>query len=376
MGWDTKNCFHGGAFFSAIGNDFSDMEKSKTIISADVLDAWFDPSPKVTEALQAYLPWILKTSPPIHAEGLIETISSHRGIPRQSILVNAGSSNLIFCVLSRALPQNASVLVLNPTYGEYKFFLEAVMGCRVVWFSQYKTPAYSFGVDDIINAVKKENVDAVILVNPNNPTGNFFTRGEMEELCKGLPGHVMFWVDEAYIDYVGAVNSVEDLACRRSNVLVCKSMSKVYALSGARCAYLAANKDLVAHLRKQTPPWAVSLPAQIAGVYAMKDYGYYLERYNETKRLKEELLTGLRDILPAKLLPGHINSILCECEPGFHVNQFLDGCRHGGLFLRQVANMGENWGENAFRVSVKDRATNRAMLGIMKNAIQEQGGAL
>ena len=58
------SCFHGGAFFSAIGEKFDSLERRHDIINADVLDAWFPPSPKVMDALQEHLPWLLRTSPP------------------------------------------------------------------------------------------------------------------------------------------------------------------------------------------------------------------------------------------------------------------------------------------------------------------------
>jgi len=67
--WDD-GCFHGGAFFKAIGVEFEHLERRHHVINADVLDAWFDPAPKVIAALVEKLPWLLRTSPPTNAEGL------------------------------------------------------------------------------------------------------------------------------------------------------------------------------------------------------------------------------------------------------------------------------------------------------------------
>ena len=75
-------CFHGGAFFDAIGTDFQRLERRHEIINADVLDAWFPPSPKVLAALQADLGWLLRTSPPTSCEGLARTIARARGVSR------------------------------------------------------------------------------------------------------------------------------------------------------------------------------------------------------------------------------------------------------------------------------------------------------
>lgn len=58
-----STCYHGGKFFRAIGEDLQTLEKRKQVINADVLDAWFPPSPKVVEKIQNELPWLLQTSP-------------------------------------------------------------------------------------------------------------------------------------------------------------------------------------------------------------------------------------------------------------------------------------------------------------------------
>src|SRR5689334_22331396 len=93
------NCFHGGAFFSAIGENFENLDRSRSVIAADVLDAWFPPAPAVTEALKEHLPWLLLTSPPTHCAGLVETIAEVRGVEPASVLPGAGSSDLIFRAL-------------------------------------------------------------------------------------------------------------------------------------------------------------------------------------------------------------------------------------------------------------------------------------
>ncbi|MBP7806791.1 histidinol-phosphate aminotransferase family protein, partial [Candidatus Gracilibacteria bacterium] len=72
--------YHGGQFFKAIGETFDTIENQDKVISADVLDAWFDPSPKVIKKLSDNLNFAIKTSPPTHCEGLIKTISEVRGV--------------------------------------------------------------------------------------------------------------------------------------------------------------------------------------------------------------------------------------------------------------------------------------------------------
>lgn len=73
-----SQALHGGAFFDAIGVDLRHLERVSEVVSADVLDAWLDPSPCVIATLREHLPFLLRTSPPSHAEGFVAEISAIR----------------------------------------------------------------------------------------------------------------------------------------------------------------------------------------------------------------------------------------------------------------------------------------------------------
>ncbi|HVR36011.1 MAG TPA: GNAT family N-acetyltransferase, partial [Methylomirabilota bacterium] len=85
-------CFHGGAFFEAIGERFDALERREAIINADVLDAWFPPAPRVLEVLRRELDWLARTSPPTGCAGLVSAIAWARDVPEDSILTGGGSS--------------------------------------------------------------------------------------------------------------------------------------------------------------------------------------------------------------------------------------------------------------------------------------------
>src|SRR5689334_20524947 len=86
-------CYHGGAFFEAVGEEFDGLDRLTTIISADVLDAWFPPSPRVLTTMYAYLPQLVRTSPPTSCAGLARTIARVQGIEPTNVLPGGGSSD-------------------------------------------------------------------------------------------------------------------------------------------------------------------------------------------------------------------------------------------------------------------------------------------
>jgi len=358
-------CFHGGAFFEAIGDGFEHLDRSASVINADVLDAWFPPSPRVISALREHLPWLLRTSPPLGCEGMIRTIARTRGVDSDCILPGAGSSNLIYLALREWLTPRSRVLLPDPAYGEYAHVLEKVIRCRVDRVALSRDDRYRLDPRRLL----RPGYDLIILVNPNSPTGAHVPRQELEEFLRRVPAATLVWIDETYVDYAGADQSLEQFAVTRENVVVCKSMSKVYALSGARCAYLCAAPHLLEKLRSITPPWAVSLTGQVASVAALDDPDYYAERYRQT----HELRTRLRDSLAAlglDVMPSTANFLLCHLPAdGPSAADVVAKCREHGLFIRDTSTMGVC---NAVRIAVKDRPVNEQMTGILSRTLAMQ----
>jgi len=359
-------CFHGGAFFDAVGDTFETLERREKIINADVLDAWFPPAPWVVRVLKDHLPWLLRTSPPTACEGLVRTIARCRHVGGQNILPGAGSSDLIFRALRHWLDEDSRVLILDPTYGEYCHVLEEVIGCRVdrfqlSWEGQFRVDLERLGI------ALDSGYDLVVLVNPNSPTGQHIPRRQLEPLLRRVPAKTRVWVDETYVDYVGSDQSLETFAARSENVVVCKSMSKVYALSGARVAYLCAGAHQLEALRAVTPPWVVSLPAQVAAVKALESPGYYAACFAETHVLREKLAEELGG-LGWKVLPSVANFLLCELPGGMVASELVDYCRGEGLYLRDPGSMGSVFSRQLIRIAVKDAGTNQRMLGILREA--------
>jgi histidinol-phosphate/aromatic aminotransferase/cobyric acid decarboxylase-like protein len=171
---------------------------------------------------------------------------------------------------------------------------------------------------------------------------------------------------------VGPGESLERFAAASTNIVVCKSLSKVYALSGLRAAYLTCPPRIADEMRSVTPPWVVSLVGQVAAVEALKDPQYYARRYAETRHLREELLGELRALGGLEVLGGAANFLLCSlAEGGPDAASVLKACRRQGLFLRDATALGGSLGHRALRIAVKDRETNRRMLAILRGALRE-----
>jgi histidinol-phosphate/aromatic aminotransferase/cobyric acid decarboxylase-like protein len=265
---------------------------------------------------------------------------------------------------------SSRVLILDPMYAEYAYVLERVIGAQVDRLTLSRRNGYQVEPERLAHALSR-GYDWVIVVNPNSPTGRHLPRCLVERILAGAPETTRFWIDETYLEFVGQDQSLETYAAASSNVVVVKSMSKVYALSGVRAAYLSGPPPLVAEARCWCPPWAVSLPGQIAACEALACVNYYRGCWHETAVLRDELRASL-EAQGWDVVPGCANFLLCHLpESAPDAARFVATLRKRGLFIRDLTTMGTTLGSRAVRIAVKDRPTNHRMLGMLAAALSE-----
>lgn len=362
-------CYHGGAFFDAIGTEFDDLDRRQNIINADVLDAWFDPAPQLIHDIKSHIAWIFKTSPPTDCAGMAVGIARSRGVNPDNILPGAGSSDLIFLAFQAWLVPASRVLILDPTYGEYVHILENIIQCRVDRINLRRDHHYSVDLDEL-SRLAENNYDLIVLVNPNSPTGQHIPQKNLEDVIRKIPVHTRIWIDETYVEYCGKDQSMEKFAAGTFNTIICKSMSKVYALSGLRAAYLCAATFQLEKLRSISPPWSVSLPAQMAALIALKNDRYYQKCYAKTHILRDAFSAQLSTIESVEITNSMVNFVLCHLpESGPDAATVVSKCREMGLYLRDVSSMGKNFNKHTIRIAIKDKKTNQKMLQIFRKVL-------
>ncbi|WP_068928671.1 pyridoxal phosphate-dependent aminotransferase [Planobispora rosea] len=370
-------CDHGGTSIEVLGRRFDTLSSHGDVVPADVLDAWFPPAPGAVAALAAHQDWIARTSPPAQAEGLIEEIGARRNLPAEAVAVGAGSSDLIFRAFRGWLDASSRVLLMDPSYGEYAHVAERVIGCRADRFALRREEGWRIDPDRLADALR-EPYDLVVVVNPNNPTGVHLEADDLREVLATAPGGTRFWIDEAYVGYAGPGQSLEPYAATADNTVVCTSLSKMYALSGLRAAYLTASEQIAAEVRRWTPPWAVSLPAQIAAVHALRDPGYYAGRWARTGMLRAELAAALasidEDVHVKESAANFVLLTLRRGGPG--AARLVRRCRGQGVFLRDLSPMSPVFEGRTARIAVRDAAANARIVTTVGEALRDLRNAV
>lgn len=365
---EPETCPHGGRVYDTIGQDFTKLDALEEVIPADVLDAWYPPAPSVLQQLNDNLAWCARTSPPVHAEGLRAAIASSRGIQTSQIILGCGSSDLIFRVVPKFLSGNGPVVIPQPSYAEYRHVLTNIHGREVLPFFTDESD-FELDVEALTEFAKASNASAICLVNPCNPTGFALPKSKMIRLLDGI-GETRIVVDETYIDYIGKENSIETYVEQYPNLMILKSVSKFYALSGMRIGYAVAAAGVAKRFQLETPPYIVSTPGQMAAIAAFEAEHYYLDRVEETHRLREEFSAQLKNLPGLRVMPSNINCVLLDLKgTGWTAAEFWTEMLSRKLLCRDIGHQGLRDPTRYVRVAVLSKDANDKMVSMISAVI-------
>jgi histidinol-phosphate/aromatic aminotransferase/cobyric acid decarboxylase-like protein len=207
------------------------------------------------------------------------------------------------------------------------------------------------------------------MVNPNSPTGAAIDHESLQKILSGMPEQTKVWIDETYIDFDPELTSAETLIPENPRIIVSKSLSKHYALSGVRVGYLAAAEAFIAELEPECTPWNVGLIAQVAAVEALRDQPYYAFVTAETARLRRVLGGAFSTIEEVKVFPSVTNFLLIELF-GVDAETVVQKAQKDGVYLRNCDTLSPRFQGRFIRTAVKDAAANARIVQAISDAVR------
>lgn len=265
---------------------------------------------------------------------LIDHLSQLYGVAPENVLAGRGSDEGIDLIV-RAFCRAGldSILICPPTFGMYKVSAR-IQGAGVIEVPLLKERGFELDADDVLRTWR-DGIKLVFVCSPNNPTGNLVERSTIERLCRELTNRAIVIVDEAYIEFA-EVPSVISLLGEYSNLVVLRTLSKAYALAGARCGALIAHADIVSLLARVITPYALPAPT-IEAVLTLTD-----REHTKLARQRIEVILSERDrmarelpnaALVRRVWPSATNFLLVECVDAERV---LRAATAAGLIIRDT----------------------------------------
>ncbi|HET8555296.1 MAG TPA: histidinol-phosphate transaminase [Rhodanobacteraceae bacterium] len=287
---------------------------------------------------------------------LCKRLADLYGVGDDQILLGRGSDEAMdLLVRAFCRPGLDAIAICPPTFGMYAV-CASVQGAGIVRIPL--DDRFALDADAVLEACTQA-VKLLFLCSPNNPTGGVIARETIEYLAKALADRTLVIVDEAYIEFADTP-SVADLLARHSNLAVLRTLSKAWALAGARIGALLADAGVIELLRRIMPPYPLPTPCVRVALDAFDDDGEQrmLERVavirNERERLREALrgMQGVREVLPSQA-----NFLVVRLDDAQAVYRRLVG---QGIVVRDITRYPGL--DDALRISIGTPAENTRLL--------------
>ncbi len=326
--------------------------------------------PSVKEAIVLGLAECIHYPDPLCRE-LIRDLAQYETVKEEHLICGNGAADLIFRLVVAKMPYRA--MVLAPTFAEYEKSLEAV-GCIVK--HHYLKEENNFRLSEEILFSLNESIEMLFLCNPNNPTGQVMDPSLLRQIlarCKEY--NILLVLDECFVDFLEEPekNTMKDFIEEYDNLFILKAFTKNFAMPGLRLGYgICSNRKLLDTLSETGQPWAVSLPAQLAGVQALKETAYLKKACDLILEEKVYLQRELQR-LGFKVFPPAANYIffqLPHSKEHYDSRDFKALLQEKNIMVRSCGNY-PGLSEEYFRIAVKLHAENEQLIKALEEIQRE-----
>lgn len=252
------------------------------------------PSPKALDAVREGLKNINRY-PDASNFYLKKKMAKFLGVKEDSLIFGNGSDEIIVLTAKAFLNDGDEVVVSCPTFLIYE--IASQVQNAIVKFVSSKAD-FRYDLKAMKNAVT-ENTKIIFIANPDNPTGTYVNKRELDEFLEGLPDSLIVFLDEAYFEFADFSfkdypNGIDYLAKR--NVVIGRSFSKAYGLAGLRIGYGVSRPEIIGYLERVREPFNVNILAQAAALAAIDDKAFLKNTLSHVEREKKFLYSAFREM--------------------------------------------------------------------------------
>jgi len=291
------------------------------------------------------------------------------GIHQEHVLVGNGAAELIKCLMEQL---QGKVGFIRPTFEEYPN--RYTKQDSVIYLPQNENLSYT--ADDLINFFEKKDIQTLVLINPDNPSGNYICKADVLRLATWCEQKdIRFIVDESFVDFAEEENSTlidEDIICTHKNLIVLKSISKSYGVPGLRLGILvSADQEMIALMKKDVSIWNINsfgeFYLQIEEKYK-KDYVAGLEKLKFTRN---NFMKELCRIPGIRVVPSQANYFLVEITNGMTAKELTKVLLlQYNLFIKDLSTKIQINDRQFVRIAIRNDADNQKLLCSLHNVMK------
>lgn len=353
--------------FTRIRNRYGGYWRYPKLIDFCYLVNPFYPPRKMFEEIKANIEPLIGSYPSgIEVNSLIA--GKYYGLKKEHICPGNGAAELINSLMKTI---DGKVGIIFPTFEEYPNRLDKSL--IVPYYPKNRN--FSYKCEELMDYYGKSNIKALILINPDNPSGNFISRSEILRLASwSKQKGIRLIVDESFVDFADASDSetlLSEMALQENNNLaVVKSISKSFGVPGLRLGVIgSADEDLISFIKKDVSVWNINSIAEFYLQICEKYRNEYSAALEKFKSVREEFVGELRDIPNLRVIPTQANFVMCEVLGGCSAKKLSETLLYEHNIL--IKNLSAKKGINGqyIRVSVKTSEENSLLVAALHHVL-------
>ena len=324
------------------------------------------PTPKMKDELRANFDVLLQEYPSgMFVNSLLA--GKYFNINQEYVCVGNGAAELIKSAMENFIDKKVGVVY--PTFEEYPNRLQKE---NVVQYIQQNTD-FAYTSEDLKAFFGNKDLDLLLLVNPDNPSGNYIPKKDVLGLVKWTAErNIRMIVDESFVDFTDnhKDNSLlhNDILESNPNLMVIKSISKSYGVPGLRLGVFAtSDKEIIAKMKKDVAIWNINSFAE----YYMQIFAKYEKDYQEScdKFIEERSLfiNELRQIPFLRVIDSQANYFLCEVKNKYTSTELTRILlEKADILIKDCSTKSAFNGRNFIRIAIRDRKDNSKLVETLK----------
>lgn len=292
------------------------------------------------------------------------------GVHQEHIVIGNGAAELIKCLMEK---MTGKIGFIYPTFEEYPNRYDKEN--RLIYVPQNENLVY--GADDLIKYFEGTDIKSLVLINPDNPSGNYIKKLDILRLIKWCQKkEISIIVDESFVDFAEEENSTlidEEIINEYRNLIIVKSISKSYGVPGIRLGILvSANEKLIGELKEEVAIWNINafgeFYMQIEEKYK-KDYHIALEKL---KGVRAEFVHDLTAIRGLRVVPSQANYLMVEITNGLTAKELTKVLLlNYNLFIKDLSKKIQMDDRQFVRLAIRNSEDNSKLVKALKEIMED-----
>lgn len=332
-----------------------------------LVNPYFPPKKMINEIKSSFEKLITQYPSGMKVNSLLA--AKNFNIHQENIVVGNGAAELIKSLMNKF---DGKMGIIKPTFEEYNHRYDEK---EIIVYSP-KNENYGYSAKDLIEYYSNKNIKNLILINPDNPSGNYINKNGLLELIKwSNKNNIRLLIDESFVDFADEEDSTvinQEIIEKNNNLFVMKSISKSYGVPGLRLGILVSgNKEIIDYVKKDVSIWNINsfgeFYLQIVEKYK-KDYKKALEKF---KVERNRFINELSNFKAIRIIPTQANYIMAEIVNGVTAKELnMELLDRYDILIKDLTEKIKDNDRQYVRIAIRNTEDNDKLINGLKKCLK------